>query len=186
MYQTLCACGCGQPTVVRNGKAATYVHNHHLKNKPSHWRGKKRPPDATEKMVRTRTGADPVPSPYVEGATVWFSRKGGRWFAYLNGKGKKTHASLVYEHHYGPVPDGHHVHHKNGKRESLEDDRPDNLMLLPAEWNLRFMPTLAKGFGMDETQVTSAYERCVGRCANGDLFPSVVAILLEERLRNRG
>jgi hypothetical protein len=43
------------------------------------------------------------------------------------------------------------------KLPKFENDTIDNLMLLTAEWNLRFMPVLARGFGVPESRVTAAY-----------------------------
>lgn len=36
---------------------------------------------------------------------------------------------LVWERHFGPIPDGYHVHHKNGNK---RDNSLENLELLPA------------------------------------------------------
>ena len=67
------------------------------------------------------------------------------------------HANAVYKYHHGEVPTGLVVHHKDGKHSEITDDRPENLMLLPDEWNLRFFPVLAKGYGVSESVVTDLY-----------------------------
>jgi len=40
----------------------------------------------------------------------------------------------VWKHHFGPIPKGYHVHHRN---EDLTDNRPENLELVSAERHLR-------------------------------------------------
>ena len=84
-----------------------------------------------------------------------------RWTACIKNKdGKRKmsmHANAVYREHFGEIPEGHVVHHKNGRCDRIKDDRPDNLMLLLDDWNLRFFPVLAKGFGVEEKFVTDCY-----------------------------
>lgn len=89
------------------------------------------------------------------------------------------HARAVWESVNGPVPEGFHVHHKNGDPSILENDRPDNLMLLTGQWNLHFMPRLAEGFGIPESQVTEAYLK-VEHLPYEERFPEVCRLLLIE------
>ena len=44
----------------------------------------------------------------------------------VNGRRELEHR-LVWERHHGPIPDGYHIHHKNGDK---LDNRIDNLQLL--------------------------------------------------------
>ena len=81
-----------------------------------------------------------------------------------------THASAVYTHHFGPVPEGYHIHHKNGQHTTIEDDRPENLIAVPAIWNARVFPTLAMGFNVPEAVVTTAYMKVIERVPEEHVF----------------
>lgn len=90
------------------------------------------------------------------------------------------HAYAVYLQYHGEIPEGYVVHHKDGKHSRLEDDRPENLMLLPDKWNLRFFPTLAEGFGISEQVVTDVYLSLSpdGKCEN-QLFSELCSELTQ-------
>ena len=141
-----CECGCGQSASNR------FVKNHDK-------RGKRHPLALRLKMSRCRSGGkEPVVSPFISGLLVQFD--GERWTALNPRTGSKVpHARIVWEQSNGPVPEGYHVHHKNGDSIPLENDRLDNLMLLTKEWNCYFMVNLARGFCIPESRVTEAYLR---------------------------
>jgi hypothetical protein len=103
-------------------------------------------------------------SPFIPGQLVSLNSKHDRWYCNIRAKNSRTgkpmtmtHAKAVYEHHYGPVSEGYHVHHINGQHEKLTDDNIGNLMLLTREWNSIFMPTLAKMYSVPEADVTREY-----------------------------
>jgi len=55
-------------------------------------------------------------------------------------------------------------------------------MLLPDRWNLRFFPTLAQGFGIDEKLVTDAYLAVYQeRISESELFSELCKKLVESR-----
>lgn len=152
-----CKCGCG--TLIKplaNGFLATYIKGHHLK-------GSRLSLEYRIERTEKRWGRKVIFSPYLEDVFLHLDNRSGsqRWYACLRtDKGKVrriAHARAVYEHHFGEIPEGMVVHHKSGRATEIEDDHPDNLMLLPDEWNLRFFPVLAKGFGIEEKIVTNAY-----------------------------
>jgi hypothetical protein len=110
-------------------------------------------------MSKSRSGGrEPVVSPFIPGLIVQFD--GHRWVA-INSRteSKVPHAKLVWEQTFGSVPEGFHVHHKNGDPIPLDNDRLENLMLLTKEWNCYFMVNLARGFQIPESRVTAAYLR---------------------------
>ena len=142
------------------------------------WRGKKQPDSMRAARVRGRYGRDPVESPYVSGLFVVFRPKSSRWYCSAVGRpGSATHARVVYEHFYGSVPAGYHVHHKDGRAADLHDDRPENLMLVPAIWNFCYLPVLSRGFGVLEERVTEVYSGLVGVAPEAWLFAEVCAEL---------
>ena len=127
-------------------------------------------------------GVQPVISPYLpNGVIVRFER--GRWKMSRIGSagegGKMNHARGIWEHFNGPVPDGFRVHHKSGDSSTIESDRLENLMLLSNEWNLKFMPDLALGFGIPESWVTAEYLQ-VEHLPYEKRFPEVCKRLLNK------
>lgn len=144
----VCECGCGQSLL----QQPRFSKGHNR-------RGTVHSLSKRMEMSRARShGKEPVVSPFIEGRLVQFD--GERWQALNPRTGSKVpHAKLVWEQTYGAVPDGYHVHHKNGDSIPLENDRLDNLMLLTKEWNCYFMVNLARGFQIPESQVTEAYLR---------------------------
>lgn len=150
-----CECGCGEKIEpLKNGHIRRFVKGHHLKGKSL---------DFQYRIERTRNrwGREPILSPYLKETFVSFDKRMGRWTAcvkWKNGKQRAImHANAVYREHFGEIPKGHVVHHKNGRCDRIQDDRPENLMLLPDHWNLRYFPVLAKGFGIEEEIVTNCY-----------------------------
>jgi hypothetical protein len=151
-----CRCGCGTEILPNpvNGHVNKFVKGHHLKGKEL---------DFEYRLERTRKrwGREPTISPYLKETFISFDKTSQRWYAcvkWSDGKQRGIlHANAVYRHYHGEIPEGYVVHHKNGRHDRIEDDRPENLMLLPDEWNLRFLPVLAKGFGVKEKVVTDCY-----------------------------
>ena len=151
-----CQCGCNTEILPNpaNGHVSKFVKGHHLKGKEL---------DFEYRLERTRKrwGREPTISPYLKETFISFDNKSQRWYACVKCQDGKQrgilHANAVYRHHHGEIPKGYVVHHKNGKHDRIEDDHPDNLMLLPDDWNLRFLPVLAKGFGVKEEVVTEHY-----------------------------
>lgn len=174
-----CQCGCG--TEIRplpSGHVNKYVKGHHLKGKDL---------DIEYRIERTRKrwAKEPKLSPYLENTFVTFDKKLQRWTACIKTKDGKwkpcMHAYAVYRHHFGEIPQGYVVHHKDGKHSKLSDDRPANLMLLLDEWNLRFFPVLAKGFGVSEKFVTDCYLKLNSDETSGEpTFSSLCQLLIEE------
>jgi len=127
---------------------------------------------------------EPQWSPYLPD-TLIFSRRPGssrriRWCASIGSPRRThTHAKLVYEALIGPVPPGWSVHHRDGRTERPEDDRPDNLIAVTPDWNLRYFPVLAHGFGISEAEVTKAYEALVDRVPSNALFFEVTRLLCD-------
>lgn len=169
-----CQCGCGaELNAHANGHVNQYLKGHHLK-------GKKLSIEHITTRSLLRWGRASTLSPYLPNVTVTFSKRQNRWIACLNST-SILHAKAVYEHFNGKVPSGFHVHHKNGDPSKLEHDHPDNLMLLPAEWNLRFLPVLAKGFGISEEVVTNAYIAMYGDVPEEQLFAAICERLLNKK-----
>lgn len=150
-----CECGCGTELVrYKNGYIGQYIKGHHLK-------GATLSLEYRMERTKSRWGKEPIFSPYLESTFLSFDEKRKRWVACVkcsNGKSRGVmHAKAVYEKYFGVVPKGYVVHHKSGTCLNVEDDRPDNLMLLTDKWNLRFFPVLANGFGIKESVVTDTY-----------------------------
>jgi HNH endonuclease. len=53
---------------------------------------------------------------------------------YFQRKGKKLHR-VVWEYHYGPIPDGYHVHHIDG---DPRNNQIENLQLLPDREHIKY------------------------------------------------
>lgn len=152
-----CKCGCKtEIKPLKSGHINKYIKGHHLKGKEL---------DLEYRLERTRNrwGREPILSPYLKDTFISFDKNLKRWTACVkweNGKSRGVmHANAVYREHFGEIPKGYVVHHKNGRCDRIKDDHPDNLMLLLDEWNLRFFPVLAKGFGVEEKIVTDCYLR---------------------------
>ena len=148
-----CQCGCGgEIKPLPNGHVNKFLHNHHRK-------GYKYTLETRIQRMK-KMGKNPIISPYLPGVFINYGKKTERWYACIieNGKPRNVlHAKAVYKEHFGEVPKGYVVHHKDGKHKRITDDRPENLMLLLDEWNLRFFPVLAKGFNVPEKTVTDKY-----------------------------
>jgi hypothetical protein len=172
----LCKCGCGKYTnTPANGVPRDYCQGHHTKGKRL----------SIEKRINRNEKYQNTESPYVPGMFISFNTRTKRWggVTVKNGKwGHILHARAVYEHTFGAVPEGCHVHHKNGKHESIDDDRPENLMALPEYWNLKVFPVLAKGFGVSQSVITEAYLEEVVRVQDSELFQAVCRNVIETKL----
>src|ERR1019366_4309134 len=123
-----CQCGCGtEIKPLLNGHVGRYIKNHH-RNGVSYTM------EQRLQRAKTRWGREPTLSPYVPETFLVFNKKSKRWAACVKKpNGKYTtmmHAHAVYRHHFGDIPAGYVVHHKDGKHEKFMDDRPDNIMLL--------------------------------------------------------
>lgn len=178
-----CQCGCGTEIIpLVGGHVNKFILNHNRRRKPFTL-------EQRMQRIRTRWGREPVLSPYMENIFVSFSEKQGRWRACLPDGNKATsvlHSNAVYRKHHGKIPKGYVVHHKNGKCATLHDDRPENLMLLPDEWNLRFLPVLAKGFGVPEESVTDAYIEIFSKeLSSTELFAKLCERMLHKTASKR-
>ena len=89
------------------------------------------------------------------------------------------HAKAVWEYFNGPVPEGHHVHHKNGKHLLPEDDSLEKIMIIPSEWNFGLLPALSRHFGVEEEVVTNIYISCFDHVCSNKLFREVCKKLIE-------
>jgi Holliday junction resolvase RusA-like endonuclease len=171
--QNSCLCGCGG---FPKSLTASWVRGHDKK-------GSTCPIESKIKQVRTKLGRDPIISPYVPGLFLSYHEDNKRWIASKNPYTGNSayHAKVVYMHVYGEIPDGYHVHHKNGKHESIEDDHPDNLIAIPKEWNFKKLPYIAKWSNVDESVITDIYCDLVDKVPEEDLFLEICW-----ELKNRG
>jgi hypothetical protein len=157
----LCECGCGRPAPIspKDDAKRGYVKGGPQRFVAGHsGRGKKLSKKHREDICRSRTGREPIYSPFIPNLMVRFNTRDNRWrcnnpFSHR----VSNHAAVVYEYFFGKIPQGFHVHHKNGHASKLEDDCPNNLMLLPLRWNFALIPALAEGFEIPERRVTEAY-----------------------------
>ena len=167
--EKLCECGCGK--LVRR----RFVRGHN----PTRGCLGMKLSLAHRLNISKANGGNPTLSPVLPGVLVWRRDKPSpRWWASSQGR-QTLHAKMVWESYNGSVPEGFRVHHKNGDPSLLENDNPENLMLLTSEWNLNFMPQLARGFGVSEDRVTKAYLRAES-LPYEKRFPEVCRILLAE------
>jgi hypothetical protein len=120
-------------------------------------------------------------SPFVPGLVVRWNVRLKRWFCHHPRTGTNSpHARVVYEHYFGEIPPGVHVHHCDGNSSRLEDDRPDNLMLLPPIWNRKYIPALTTGFRTTQAHVTEVYSRLQRSVSEEQLFAAICSALLKE------
>lgn len=184
--QKLCECGCGQPAPIatrnwhtkgiKKGEPLRFIHGHHR-------RGKQQSKSEKLKRVITWGVQDAEISPFLPDCNIIrFYEKQRRWYCSVKGKtSKKPHARAVYEHHYGEIPDGLVVHHKNGSAENITDDRIDNLMLVPHKWNWRHFPCLSEGFNVPEKVVTQFYCEAKDEVSEDMIFLTVCQKLIKYR-----
>lgn len=173
-WSNLCKCGCGAVTKRNN----QWLHGHNHRNRKDHV-GRVQSAEWRKNSIVARTGKEPEESPFVPGTFIRFQKD--RWMGCRGSKGAvTTHAKIVWEHINGPIPEGLRVHHKNGNPALIENDHPDNLMLLTEEWNFHFMPTLAKGFGVPEEKVTEKYLQ-VEKLPHHMRFTAVCELLMKEK-----
>lgn len=179
-----CECGCGEPAPIANrnwhnkgikkGDHLRFVCGHHRRNKEQ---------SVEEKIKRVRSwGIDNASiSPYLPGnKVIRYNATSKRWYASSGkGSGKKPHARMVYEHHFGQIPEDYVVHHKSGKASAIEDDNPSNLMIVPHKWNWHYFPRLSQGFGVPESVVTEFYIELYTQHKDERLFMEVCRKLIE-------
>lgn len=172
-----CQCGCGtEIKPLPSGHVNKFIHNHHIK-------GCKYDLQTRISRFKKTTGKDPIISPYLPETFIRQDKKTKRWHVCIieDGKSRNSlHAHEVYKHYFGEIPKGYVVHHKNGKYQKISDDRPDNLMLLLDEWNLRVFPVLAKGFNVPEEIITNEYIYIF----NKNYDPEIIFLKLCESLIN--
>lgn len=176
-----CECGCGGLLHVwPNGFVGRFIKGHHLK-------GKCLSVEYRVKRTRNRWNKEPILSPFLENTFISFNEKMQRWVACLkhsDGISKGVlHSNAVYRKYHGDIPEGYVVHHKDNRHSKITDDRPENLMLLLDEWNLRFFPVLAKGFGVEEKIVTDTYLSITDRdtLSSEDLFAELCSLLARKK-----
>lgn len=178
MDKKYCKCGCGKELKIwKNGYVGKYIKGHHLRGIPLSL-------EYRIERTKSRWGREPVLSPFLENTFLSFDKKMKRWLACVKDSTGKTkgvmHAKAVYQKYFGEIPKGYVVHHKNSRHEKIEDDRPENLMLLPDKWNLRFFPTLANGFEVEEEIVTNLYlEIFTDQKSELELFSELCVKLVE-------
>lgn len=178
-----CACGCGQiiEKPYKDGRIIRFKQGHHRK-------GKAYTLEQRMERITNRYNRDPIFSPYLTNVFVCFDKIRKRWTCSTKDEDgnytNKLHANAVYKHYYGEMPEGYVVHHKNKKHEDIEDDRPENLMLLPKDWNLRIFPVLAKGFGVHESVITNAYLKVFSLCQKPEVtFIKLCEVLVTQKSR---
>jgi hypothetical protein len=91
---------------------------------------------------------------------------------------------MVYEHYFGKITDDSVVHHKGGTAENIENDNPNNLMLVSKTWNLHYFPWLAKEFNLPESDVTDCYIKAIETFPKEKVFEEVCRMLLEKNDKN--
>ena len=181
----LCECGCGQPAPIatrnwhskgiKKGQALRFICGHHR-------RGKEQSKEEKLKRIRAWGVTNFAISPYLPGnRIVRYKESNKRWYCSYKVGSSKPHARLVYEHYFGEIPDGYVIHHKSGSADKLEDDRPENLMMLPKKWNMHYLPFLAQGFGVPESKVTEAFLNVRSNSitmTDQDVFRNICKLLL--------
>jgi hypothetical protein len=187
-----CECGCGQLTgIAKNdrkgrgwikGQPKRFIARHQARTLEHRNRLAVRNRlgltfEHRKALSRGKRGIEPTLSPFIPECIVHFSKGSGRWVGSGDNNRATPHARMVWEYFKSPVPEGFRVHHKNGDPTRLEDDRLNNLMLLTEEWNLKFMPDLALGFGIPESEVTKIYLQ-VEHLPYERRFPEVCRFLL--------
>ena len=191
-----CQCGCGQLTKIATqsrtnrgwikGQPKRFIVRHHNNTKDHIERIRQRclgKPLSFEHRaaISHARGNDAICSPFLPWkAIIHFAN--GRWVG-TDPRDKKLrpHAKIVWEYLKGIIPEGFRVHHKNGDPTEIISDRLENLMLLSEEWNLKFMPDIALGFGIPESEVTAAYLH-TENLPYEDRFPEVCKLLLTRRV----
>lgn len=173
----LCECGCGQYTKIcgtptkdtKRGDPNRFIIGHNSL-------GTTHSIETRTKMSKNKRGCEAIFSPIIPNLLVRMDKQKSRWYARdrrNNKTAESTHAKIVYETFVGPVPKGYKVHHKNGDASKLENDVPENLMVVANIWNFRYFPQLALGFGVHESVVTKVYEKLVNKVSDNLLFCEV-------------
>lgn len=183
----LCECGCGKPAPVatrnwhkrgiKKGQFLRFICGHHR-------RGKEQSKQEKLKRARAWGRTNCIFSPYLPGnKLVHYKSNQKRWYCHCGTSRTKPHARMVYEHYFGKVPEDYVIHHKSGSANTIEDDRPDNLLAIPKIWNLHYLPLLAKGFGKHESVITAAYIEAIenGLSLEQDIFKKVCQLMIVEK-----
>lgn len=177
-----CLCGCGREAPkasrswhkrgIKKGQYLDYISGHHMRGKNI---------SVTSKLKSAKSHR--APSPYLPNKMIRYNERDKRWFCSNPLKQNSTipHARAVYEYNFGVVSSEFVVHHKNGKHESVEDDRIENLMLLPKIWNMQYLPYLAKGFNVEEAIVTECYIKAIKTCSDKNLFIEICKLLIKNK-----
>lgn len=196
---SLCQCGCRQPAPVsprtygskriRKGEQFRYIRDHYKRTGPVSQATRLKMCAAqrdrgpwsldVKKKISISRGGFAVESPFVPGLLIAYSRRDRRWRCFPGGR---THARAVYAYFHGSIPEGLHVHHRDGKTENPSDDSPDNLALLPKQWNSYYFPILRKEFHVSEGTITDIYFRLVDKTSATELFKEICRVLLDEKI----
>lgn len=153
----LCECGCGEHTEVETRNDELVPAGYYRKWRVGHQKKK----NYSGKVQYQASPYIPDAVVYLSGGFKRYPNKPRRWQCRCYFPGGRasagSHARAVYMYHFGAIPDGFQVHHKNGRAITIEDDAPSNLMLLPRRWNERYFPVLSEGLGVSQEQITRAY-----------------------------
>ncbi len=198
----LCECGCGNYTRIADrtttskgiikGQYNRFCYGHHgeinftnesrQKISKTH-KGIKKTKEHIEKQIKSKTGRDAIYSPFLPDTRIRYIKKKnelGRWYCQdpLTQK-TNTHAKIVYKTLIGFIPEGMHVHHKNGEPSQVKNDNPNNLMLLSMIWNYRYFPLLCRIFKASSSIVTDLYIELSNKYKDEELFKEIFKRLLE-------
>lgn len=100
-----------------------------------------------------------------------------RWLCHINGK-DVNHSRVVWEYFNGQIPEGWHIHHRNGSHSNLEDDNITNLKAVPSLWNLHYFPWLTKGFNLPQIVISEVYEKFVDKVEEHNLYKEICRELI--------
>lgn len=124
-----------------------------------------------------------VKSPYVPDCSLRWSKSRNRWQTHRPGTHSSMwHSQRVWEYFNGPVPEGMHVHHKNGRADRMEDDHISNLMLLDRKWNSDIFPTLSRAMEVPEQWITEAFLEADPSWSD----PKIFVFIVDELDRRKG
>lgn len=165
---------------IKKGEPLRFVCGHHR-------RGLEQSREEKIKRVKSWGVNDVNISPYLpNNKVIRYHPEQKRWYCSCGNGSSKPHARAVYEYYFGPIPIGSVVHHKSGTAISVEDDKPDNLMLVSHVWNLHYFPRLAHGFEVPEKIVTDCYIKAIRQHPQDKVFMEVCKMLIEYKENNSG